>query len=151
MPWMEAEIARIIQLAVTPVFLIMGIGGVLGVLLGRLKLMFQRYRRVDAALREKPDGQITEAEKLEFRWLDRRMQLMHRSITLSTVSMLLVCMVIITLFVEEFIQIDLSLLVAGLFVSAMVALVIALSFFLMEIRIATRMLRVRKDLLSPKK
>ncbi|MEM7327486.1 MAG: DUF2721 domain-containing protein [Pseudomonadota bacterium] len=150
MPWMEAEIARIIQLAVTPVFLIMGIGGILGVLLGRLKLMFQRYRRVDAELRQDPDTALSEEQKLEFQWLDRRMQLMHRAITLSTLSMLLVCLVIITLFVEEFIRIDLSGFVAGLFVAAMVALVFALSFFLMEIRIATRMLRVRQDLLSSK-
>lgn len=147
---MEAEIVRIIQLAVTPVFLIMGIGGILGVLLGRLKLMFQRYRRLDAALRDKPDRNISPEEKLEFQWLDRRMQLMHRAIILSTLSMLLVCLVIITLFLEEFIRIDLSVLVAGLFVAAMVALVFALSFFLIEIRIATRMLRVRQDLLTPK-
>lgn len=150
MPWMEAEIARIIQLAVTPVFLIMGIGGILGVLLGRLKLMFRRYRRVYGELRKDPEAIISPEQKIEFQWLDRRMQLMHRAITLSTLSMLLVCLVIITLFVEEFIRIDLSVLVAGLFVAAMVALVFALSFFLMEIRIATRMLRVSQDLVKPK-
>ena len=148
MPWMEAEIARIIQLAVTPVFLIMGIGGVLGVLLGRLKLIFQRYRRLEEALREEDSEQVTPEQKSDLKRLDRRMQLMHRAIILSTLSMLLVCLVIITLFVEEFIRFDLSVLVAGLFVTAMIALVFALSFFLIEIRIATRMLRVRRDLLA---
>lgn len=148
MPWMEAEIARIIQLAVTPVFLIMGIGGVLGVLLGRLKLIFQRYRRLEEALREADSEQVTPEQKSDLKRLDRRMQLMHRAIILSTLSMLLVCLVIITLFVEEFIRFDLSVLVAGLFVTAMIALVFALSFFLIEIRIATRMLRVRRDLLA---
>lgn len=147
MPWMEAEIARIIQLAVTPVFLIMGIGGLLGVLLGRLKLIYQRYRRVEAAVKELDVKDVTPEQKTELQWLDRRLQLMHRAIMLSTLTMLLVCLVIITLFVEEFIQFDLSTLVAGLFVTAMIALVFALAFFLIEIRIATRMLRVRKDLL----
>ncbi|MEP1143273.1 MAG: DUF2721 domain-containing protein [Henriciella sp.] len=148
MPWMEAEIARIIQLAVTPVFLIMGIGGVLGVLLGRLKLIFQRYRRLEEALRDDASSHATQEQKSDLKRLDRRMQLMHRAIILSTLSMLLVCLVIITLFVEEFIRFDLSVLVAGLFVTAMIALVFALSFFLIEIRIATRMLRVRRDLLA---
>jgi len=148
MPWMEAEIARIIQLAVTPVFLIMGIGGVLGVLLGRLKLIFQRYRRLEEALRDDASRHATQEQKSDLKRLDRRMQLMHRAIILSTLSMLLVCLVIITLFVEEFIRFDLSVLVAGLFVTAMIALVFALSFFLIEIRIATRMLRVRRDLLA---
>lgn len=148
MPWMEAEIARIIQLAVTPVFLIMGIGGVLGVLLGRLKLIFQRYRRLEEALRADGSSHATPEQKNDLKRLDRRMQLMHRAIILSTLSMLLVCLVIITLFVEEFIRFDLSVLVAGLFVTAMIALVFALSFFLIEIRIATRMLRVRRELLA---
>ncbi len=143
----EAEIARIIQLAVAPVFLIMGIGGILSVLLGRLKLIYQRYRRVVSILETIPDHEWSDQERLDLQWLDRRMLLMHRSIALSTLSVLLVCLVVITLFTEEFIRVDLSVLVAGLFVAAMAALVFALIFFLIEIRIAMRMLRVRKELL----
>lgn len=76
------------------------------------------------------------------------MTLIHRSITLSTMAVLLVCLVIVALFTEEFIQVDVSGLVASLFVATMATLILALIFFLIEIRIATRMLRVRRDLLA---
>lgn len=63
-------------------------------------------------------------------------------------AVLLVCLVIVALFTEEFIQVDVSGLVASLFVATMATLILALIFFLIEIRIATRMLRVRRDLLA---
>lgn len=148
MPGFEAEIARIIQLAVAPVFLIAGIGGILSVLLNRLKLIYQRYRRFEQGFLEDTNRTPNQEEKIELGLLDRRMTLIHKSITLSTMAVLLVCLVIVALFTEEFIRVDVSVLVASLFVAAMATLILALIFFLIEIRIATRMLRVRRDLLS---
>ncbi|MEM9570417.1 MAG: DUF2721 domain-containing protein [Pseudomonadota bacterium] len=148
MPGFEAEIARIIQLAVAPVFLIAGIGGILSVLLNRLKLIYQRYRRFEQQFLEDPDRSPNSEEQNELHLLDRRMTLIHRSITLSTLAVLLVCLVIVALFTEEFIRVDVSGLVASLFVATMATLILALIFFLLEIRIATRMLRVRRDLLA---
>jgi membrane glycosyltransferase len=148
MPGFEAEIASIIQLAVAPVFLIAGIGGILNVLLTRLKLIYQRYRRFEQAFIDDPQRTASSEERLELKLLDRRMSLIHRSIALSTLAVLLVCIVIVALFTEEFIQYDVSVLVAALFVATMATLIVALIFFLVEIRIAMRMLRVRKDLLA---
>lgn len=148
MPGFEAEIARIIQLAVAPVFLIAGIGGILNVLLNRLKLIYERYRRVEQSLIDAGLEAPPMKERRELLLLDRRLQHIHRSITLSTLAALLVCLVILALFTEEFIRVDMSELVASLFMATMCTLIIALTLFLLEIRLAMGMLRVRRDLLS---
>lgn len=148
MPGFEAEIARIIQLAVAPVFLIAGIGGLLNALLNRLKLIYERYRRILHSLEEVGLKKLTRDDRLEFGLLDRRMQLIHRSIALSTLAVLLVCLVIVALFTEEFVRVDMSVLVAALFVMTMFTLIVALFMFLREIRIAMGMLRVKRELLA---
>jgi len=147
----EAEIARIIQLAIAPVFLIVGIGSILSVLINRLKLIYRRYLRLEQELEQTPEPSPNPDQFLELTRLDQRMLYIHRSINLSALAVLLVCLVIISLFIEEFAHPDVSIVVAGLFVAAMSSLVLAMIFFLLEIRVATGMLRVRADLLAGRK
>ena len=71
-----------------------------------------------------------------------RARLIGPAITLCTVTALLVCLVIAVLFLGAFLQFDASLPVALLFVASMIAFFFGLLWFLREIFVATRSLRI---------
>jgi hypothetical protein len=73
--------------------------------------------------------------------LARRAKFISRAIALCTISALLICAVIATLFVGAFARFDASVPVALLFVAAMVTLFVGLLAFLREIFLATANLR----------
>jgi len=54
--------------------------------------------------------------------LSRRARLINWAISLCTVCALLICAVIVSLFLGPFLQLDLSALVAWVFIAAMIAL-----------------------------
>ena len=56
---------------------------------------------------------------------------------LSTISALIVCLVIVTLFVEEFFSRNLKWIAGALFVLAMLSLIGGLTCFLREVYLAT--------------
>jgi len=134
-------VAHAIQLAVAPVFLLSGIGAMLAVLTNRLARIIDRGRTLEARLAAGPSDAGTRIHA-ELAALHRRAQLIGRAITLCTLTALLVCAVIATLFLGAFARFDTSVPVALLFVAAMVAFFVGLLFFLREIFIATSNLRI---------
>ena len=68
--------------------------------------------------------------------------MINGSITLCTITALLVCAVVITLFVGVFLRFETSLLVALFFIGGMSAFFAGLLCFLREIFLATRTLRI---------
>ena len=136
-----ANIVHSIQLSVAPVFLLSGIGVLLGVLTNRLARVVDRARPL-----EQQHGVADPAAAADLHrqlvWLAHRARLMNTAITLSTVSALLVAIVVALLFGSAFVRFNLAAPVAGLFIAAMLALVGALVAFLIEIRIATATLRI---------
>jgi hypothetical protein len=142
------DIPHIIQLAIAPVFLIAGISNLLNVLTSRLARVVDRGRVIAAAMADAS----SDAEKGQWReelgGIDQRMSRINLAITLSTIALLSVCLLICALFAGEVASIDLSLVVVALFVLTMAALIAGLIAFLMEIRIATNMLRIPTRLLT---
>lgn len=136
-----AAIAHVIELAVAPVFLLAGVGALLGVLTARLARIIDRARRL-----EDPAFNLIESGRAEFhhelRQLSRRARLINRAVSLCTICALLVCAVIAALFLGELLSVDVSLLISVVFVGAMLALFVALLCFLREIHIATQHLRI---------
>jgi hypothetical protein len=139
------DIAHAIQLALAPVFLLSGIGVMLGVLTNRLARTVDRARKVEESLREATAPDIPEA-LAQLLVASRRARFINVSITLCTIAALLVAMVVALLFSSTFVPINLAAYVAALFVAAMVALVGALLSFLVEIRIATAALRIGSNI-----
>ena len=129
-------IAHAIQLAIAPVFLLTGVAGLLGVMATRLSRVIDRARDIDAIWSDM-DGSARATLRLEIRNLERRRRVCSWSINYCTTAALLVCLVIVTLFVEEFFATKLRLLAGALFVSAMVALICGLTCFLREVYLAT--------------
>ena len=134
-------IARTIQLSVAPVFLLTAIGTTLAVLTNRLSRIVDRARILEGRMASLPvkEGDEIHAELLT---LSRRSKLINAAITLGTICALLICSMIAAMFVGVFLLIDLTDVVALLFVTAMLAFIGALLAFLREIFIAVRALRI---------
>jgi len=140
-------IAHIIQLAVAPVFLLAGIGAILSVVTMRLGRVVDRARQLEDALRSGLDAKTDSQMRSELGVLDRRMVFCQRAIGLCTISALFVCFVVAALFVGVLADINVAAPVSILFVAAMASLISGLLMFLAEVNAATRMLRVRAELI----
>lgn len=134
------DIAHVIQLAVAPVFLLSGVGVTLTVITNRLARIIDRARVLEGRLTAHPE-QPHVKERAELKLLARRAHIVHLAITLTTMCALLIALLIVGLFVGAFLEIDLSKVIGGLFVIAMLAFVGALIGFLREIYLATGTLR----------
>lgn len=134
-------IAHVIQLAVAPVFLLTGVGAMLGVMANRLARVIDRSRILEERLPAAPADAGTRYRD-ELRLLARRSHLIHRAVGLCTTSALLICAVIVTLFVGAFLKTDVSGVIGVLFVAAMLSLSAGLLLFLAEIRLAIGGMRI---------
>ncbi|PHS71575.1 MAG: hypothetical protein COB23_00970 [Methylophaga sp.] len=134
------DVAYAVQLALTPVFLLTGIAGILNVMTGRLSRIIDRGRY----LTESVSGinNTLEALQKERLSLERRRHIASTAITMSTFSALLVCMVTATLFLEALLQLSLKWLVGLFFTGSTLALVVGLAYFLWEVRLATSSVRI---------
>jgi hypothetical protein len=135
------DIAHAIQLAVTPVFLLSGIGVLLGVLTNRLARIVDRARKIEEGLRQAA-GAVPEQAREQLRISSRRARLINVAITFGTIAALLVSVVVALLFASTFVPLNLAAYVALLFVLAMGALVGALVSFLLEVRVSIATLRI---------
>ena len=133
-------LAETIRLAVTPVFLLAGISGLLGVITTRLSRIVDRARVLKA--RDSTASVAEERELLgELLLHRRRMNLASAAFTFATSSFLLVATVVMVLFLSTLATIDLTPLVALLFVLAMVALMTAVLLLLREVELGNKALR----------
>ena len=130
-----AAISQAIQLAIAPVFLLTAVAGILNALINRLSRAVDRRREVEVLLMN-PEVPDRESLQLELGIVTRRTVLTVRSIALSVLSGLLVCLLIATAFTAAFVSIDLSRAVAWLFVAAVLVLTVSLMLFLREVFLA---------------
>ena len=127
---------KAIQLSVSPVFLLAGIGAMMNVLSGRLSRSVDRARDLIRRSQELDDD-----EQAEFRLIRQRIRLVVRAIGLLTLSILLISTVVAVIFLTVALQINLSMVVAPLFVAAMLMLTWAALCFLREITLASKQLQ----------
>ena len=139
-------IAHLIEISVAPVFLLVAVGSFLNVATQRLARVVDRARAIeDQAL----SGALADKASLaELATLDKRITYANRAIMLSSVSALLVAIDVAVLFVGGLTGADVWIPVAILFIAAMAGVISGLGFFLAEISVATRTLRVRASLIS---
>lgn len=131
------DITHVIQLAVAPVFLLTAISTLISAMNGRLGRIVDRRRVVLEQLRHPGADDLAEAAE-EMLLLARRSRLVYLSILSAVLSALLVCLVVAGAFIGAMISVKLAHAVAGLFVTAMFAMIVSLSLFLREIYLAVR-------------
>jgi hypothetical protein len=136
-----SDIAHAIQLSLAPVFLLSGIGVLLGMLVTRLARIVDRARPMEEHLKTAGKAEAQDLV-LVLTLMARRARLMSRAITLATISALLVALVVALLFASAFVSFSLTAIVATLFILAMACLVAALVSFLIEIQLATASIRI---------
>lgn len=137
-PTLPFDVARIIQLAVAPVFLLSGVGVTLTLFTNRLARIVDRARTLEDRLAQAPEGDLHEALGV----LAQRARYINFAMALGTVSGLLVTSTVILLFAAALLNDNLTVLIAVIFSAAMLTLTGSLLVFFIEVRYATSNLRI---------
>ena len=136
------NITHVIQLATAPVFLLTAVGTFLGVLANRLARITDRTRALDDLV-VPPGTAASQALWDELHTLGQRLHLIYLAITLEVFCGLFVGLVIATAFFDALLTTNLTKVIAGLFVLAMIAFICGMVVFLREIFLAVG--EVRKE------
>jgi hypothetical protein len=136
-----AEVGEVVRLAVTPVFLLSGVGVTLTLLASRLSLVVDRARAIEQGAASAEAHELVELDA-RLSTLAQRARLLGRAITLCTVCALLVAAVVVALFLGALMNFRLALVIATLFILAMLSFIGGLSLFLREVFLATHTLRI---------
>ncbi len=136
-----STIAQTIQIAVAPVFLFAGISGLLMVLTTRLGRIIDRARIVEGRIPYTSKEDQQELLRAEAASLWRRIRLMNWSIRLCVGGALTICLVVVSLFVGDFTHVNVGLVIAAFFVTAMLLIISGLLVFLVEVGISTNRMR----------
>ena len=126
-------VSTAIHEAVAPVFLLTGIGSILGVLTNRLGRAVDRARRLVEMTVEQRERYLDEVAII-----GKRIYWIRLAISLITFSALSICMSIASLFIVVEMKMDSSAIVSFLFISAMSTLIFGLLCFLREIVLASK-------------
>ena len=133
------DIADAIRLAVTPIFLLAGVGITVNILIARLGRIVDRARILEG---QQQAADVRPAIETELRVLSRRARLIYQAIALSIACALSLCLTVTTLFVGSLLALHLATVIVLLFVTAMLSLIGALLTFFREIILATHHLRI---------
>jgi hypothetical protein len=136
------EISRVVQLVITPAFLLAGIGTFLNVMTQRLARVIDRaieLSRDDTPLALPPEREVLDlVDKLAI-----RAKLINRAIALCTSAAIMVCLLIALMFLDALLNIDMGWAVGTMFVLSMLTMLSGLILFLREVFVATESLRGR--------
>ena len=132
-----STIAQTIQLSLSPVFMLAGIGALLNVLAGRLSRVVDRARALEQ-LHPASTGPEHDRHVWELNILDRRIGIINWGLSLAVSSAVMTCTVVALLFVAELAKLHLGRVVAVTFILAMLLLIAALVSFLFEVRASLR-------------
>nr|WP_243415147.1 DUF2721 domain-containing protein [Altererythrobacter segetis] len=140
-------IVQTIQLALTPVFMLVAIGNIMNILSSRLARIVDRSR-VLQTMHPETSGPEHDAVVREIRLVARRIHLIGRAFLLLVTAGLCVGVTVVLLFVEDMAGVDLKPLVSITFVASLALLIGALLLFLRETREATAALRIPETYLE---
>lgn len=130
-----ADITRVIQLAIAPIFMLSAIATIISVLITRLSRAVDRRRTLEEHLTIYQDEHLEQAIA-ELRLLQKRIMLVLWAVSLAVLAGLLVCLLVGTAFAGAYIRVDLTHGIAILFIAAVIAMTGCLILFLREITIA---------------
>jgi hypothetical protein len=143
-PGAEGEvegIAHLIQMAIAPVFLLNGLGILLNVFTGRLTRVVDRTRNLAREMRGQCEPERLVQLKGELEIQRMRLNVVNGAIGLVAVSAFLTCCAILALFVGGIAKQATGGAPVGFFAAAVVAVILALGLFLIEVYVSTRALR----------
>ncbi|TCJ41437.1 DUF2721 domain-containing protein [Parafrankia sp. BMG5.11] len=140
-------IAQTIQLALAPVFVLVAISNILNLLSTRLSRVVDRSRALQGRNAE-TEGADHDMVVREIRMIDRRINLIGRSMRSLVVGSLAIGLTVALLFLEELAGVDLQRVAAGTFMASIGLLMWALVLFLRETQTASAALRIPAEYLE---
>lgn len=140
-------IAQTIQLSLSPVFMLAGIGALLNVLAGRISRVVDRARALEH-LHPRTTGMEHDRHVGELRLLDRRLTVINAALLLGVSSAVMTCLVVAMMFVAVLARLHIGAWVAVAFILAMGLLISALVGFIVEVRMSLAAIHVRAELLE---
>jgi hypothetical protein len=137
-----AHVATLIQQALGPVFLISGVGITLSMLTARLARIVDRARTLEDRRESTSDEKRIADIDQDLRYIVRRTRYINGAIIMSTLSAFFTALVVTLLFASAFLPLNVGIVIAVMFVGSLLGLVVSFALFLVEVRIATRSLRI---------
>lgn len=131
------DLVRLIPVVSGPVVLMSGVGLVLLTMTNRFGRIIDRGRRVVDLMETAADPAQRELLRRQLVTLRRQAALMRVAVSLIVLAVLLIAMLILVLFVGMSRGVALVATVQVLFVSALLAMIAGLGFFLREILLST--------------
>ena len=126
------DISHVIQLSVAPVFLLTAIATMINAMSGRLGRIIDRRRLIQDRF-QKADELHADQIRLELEMLIRRSRLIYLGILFSVLAALFICLVVAGALVGALVEVELSKLVAVVFILAMSSMIVSLGLFLREV------------------
>lgn len=137
MPTDINSVTHLVQLALTPAFLLSGIGAVLAVLSARLSRVVDRSHQIEDKIKSNHD-RPNHIEELKV--LDKRCGTIHQSLFFCTISAFCICAVVTIIYIGKlYLDSEMTgIIVSWLFALSMGALTISLFLLMKEIRICAQ-------------
>ena len=142
-----ATVTSILQTALTPAFLLVAIGTLLNIFVIRLSRIVDRSRELQA-LHPKTSGKEHELVIDELRIVKKRMATVNMSILLSVLSTIAVCIIIGMLFLMGLGSLAMADAIVAMFMVALLLMSASLLYFVREVHLASRNIRVRDEFLG---
>jgi hypothetical protein len=140
------DIITLLQVSLAPAFLLVALGGLLNLYAIRLGRIVDRSRILQENFPATEDRErsfiVTELNDLQ-----KRMQVVNSAIAFGVLGAILVCILIGLLFFIGLLGLEWTMLIAILFVMAMLMLSISLIRFFQEVQIASRDIKIRDEFL----
>jgi hypothetical protein len=134
----------VIQLAITPVILISGMGALMLTLTNRMGRIVDRTRVLAGQVRAAPAVDRGHLEsQLTIMW--QRAQLVRRAVTFNGLSMLVACLLVVAIFAGAMLGRDLGPLLLVLFGGSILLVIAALVAFLRDIFVSLHALRLEVE------
>ena len=131
-----------IQLAITPVILITGLGSLMLTMTNRLGRIVDRTRILAGQARSAAPGEERAHIESQLRILFRRAGLVRRAVSLATTSMFVSGLLVVMIFLSALLRIEAGFVLLALFVAAIGLLLGALIYFMRDINQALKALEL---------
>ena len=134
----------VIQLSITPVIRLAGVGALLITLTNRMGRIVDRTRILAGQLSGAESEQRTHFEsQLEIMW--QRAKLVRRAVTLAGSSMLMSCVLVVVIFLDAMFHREFAVELVAVFIASVLLLIAALVAFLRDIHVSLHALRVEVE------
>lgn len=131
----------VIQLAVSPMILMTGVGGLMLTLTNRMGRIVDRTRSLAEKVRTAaPADRVHFESQLEILW--SRAKMIRQSVTFAGVSMLLSCLLVVVVFIDSSIHREFGWELVATFLASVLCLIVSLVIFLRDIWVSLHALRL---------